>query len=119
LSASISAGCFNLSYHHKLIANDSASWFGITVAWQADRISRSAQSRFASGSDADAIANARSETCRAPAHPAPASPVDGILDQRGRRIIFGSDQDAVMRADHALEIDRMLRHARFRLQVAS
>ena len=50
----------------------------------------------------------------------PRHPVDGILDQRRhRRIIFRRhDQDAVMRTDHALEIDRVLRHARFGLQIA-
>ena len=47
-------------------------------------------------------------------------PVDGVFHQRRHGgIVFGRhDQHAMMGAHHALEIDRVLRHAGFGLQVA-
>ena len=50
----------------------------------------------------------------------PADPVDGILDQGRHRgiVLRRHDQHTVMGRHHALQVDRMLRHARLRLQVA-
>ena len=66
--------------HRPRSANDSASWFGITVAWQADKISRSAARASRAAEPAfrgrrDRKRRARETPGRGSrAHPAPGSP---------------------------------------------